>query len=415
LIPREKGGQVRLEASALYGSLKPISGFNQGAITDAERSRGGSLRLSGFNKSQRLRFDGGLALSSFTNPNDPLLQQGLNVVPVRNTTRWSSYLDVGYDVLREVKIGRTKTASLTANYKYERIPPLFRSVAAQLQADRLQNQLEVTGRIGELNASFTQHHFNDNLDGIAAILTTRTHRTAFNVNTPLTEFLFRQRTNEQGEAKSLPQWLPRVSYAFDRTHQFGLGLPTNSGFTSLNQVPDQISMNQLFSADWQFTKWRASYRFNRSWQDNRQLGRERADFLNYVHQLSFGMTPSTKLEVSVDLNLESARNVETGRIDRTLRPAVNVNWRLSPRAALLLNLGSTWAGDVARTTRNRTLEGDLEWSYRISKGETGWRKIQIVYFLRYSNRYARLRDFTFDVNNLTKLQTLNTGLTLTFF
>ncbi len=44
-----------------------------------------------------------------------------------------------------------------------------------------------------------------------------------------------------------------------------------------------------------------------------------------------------------------------------------------------------------------------------------WKKWRGNYFIRYANRYARTIDQVFGSNNLTRLQTLNTGLNITFF
>ena len=76
--------------------------------------------------------------------------------------------------------------------------------------------------------------------------------------------------NIQATSQSYP-WLPRLGLTLDRTHQFGAFLPTNGAFRP-DLIPDQLSLNYNLSADWQFTKWRLGYRFNRSSQDNRQPG-----------------------------------------------------------------------------------------------------------------------------------------------
>jgi hypothetical protein len=40
--------------------------------------------------------------------------------------------------------------------------------------------------------------------------------------------------------------------------------------------------------------------------------------------------------------------------------------------------------------------------------------MQAQFFIRYANRFARMRDLLFVVNSLNKVWTLNTGMNLTF-
>src|SRR5688500_675653 len=103
-VLEKRPGGFRLEVSALNGSLLPLSNFNQGLVSDAEKSKGGSIRLVGSDTSQRLRFDAGFARSRFTNPGDPLLYQGRKVIPVKPVWRNARYLDLNYDLLRSYKL-----------------------------------------------------------------------------------------------------------------------------------------------------------------------------------------------------------------------------------------------------------------------------------------------------------------------
>jgi hypothetical protein len=198
-------------------------------------------------------------------------------------------------------------------------------------------------------------------------------------------------------------------------HQYGRGIPVNSGFDSASQVPDQISQIHEFISEWQFQKWRLTYRFNQSFQDNRQPGRETADLRNLINGLSLGLNPHTVFDLNFDLNVESAKNFEMRRTDRTLRAGINANWRMTPRMTLNTTVSNTLAGDLARTARRRNTEFDLQWSYQFTRGETGWRKVRGQFFIRYADRYASARDSVFGLNNLTRLMTLNSGINFVFF
>ncbi len=413
----KRPGGLRLEAGALHGSLLPVTGFNQGVINDAEQSDGASLRLTAIDKAQRLKFEGGFTRSRFNNPADPLLNQNLPVVPVRETARNAHYLDTSIALLKDLKLSEKKTANLTLNVRHERVAPLFRSVAATTQADRLQNEVELTGAIGELTATVSHQRFHDNLADIPSLLRTLSRQYAVVISVPLASFGTSGTSGTSGTDGTLGRsiWLPRLAYNFNRMHQLGRALPVNGGFDSASQVPDQISTNHEFISEWQFQIWRLTYRLNHSLQDNRQPGREAADLRNLINGVTFGFNPRPDFELNFDLNIEGATNFEIRRTGRTLRAGINTNWRMTPRMTLNAIVSNTLAGDLARTTRNRNTEFDLQWSYQFTRGETGWRKIQGQFFIRYADRYARTRDFVFGLDNLTRLKTLNSGLNFVFF
>ena len=406
-IPERRGG-LRFEVSILDGRLLPVSGFNQGSITDAERSRGIGFQLIGSDKSQRWRFDGGFARSRFTNPADPLLFQNFNVVPAREETRNARYFDGVFNILQNVRLSDTKRATVTVNYKHEQVDPLFKSVAAFIQSDRSQNQIDVVAAIGDLTATVTHLRFNDNLGNVPSVLKSLSRRTGLILGTPLSSLL--------GSPNKPSPWLPRVSYSLDEVHQLAASIPVNGGFeASPSTVPDQVSTNQNLSAEWQVKQVRWGYRFNRSFQDNRQVGRELADLRTITNVWNLGLQPSTKLNINLDVGWDSAVNKEMNRTDHTFRVGPNFNWNLTNSMVLAGSLSATRIANVGGTSRNRSAELDLQWSYRLGVDKGRHKKVQAQFFVRYSDRYAYARDSLFGFRNLTKLQTLNTGVNFTFF
>ena len=204
-------GGLRLEAAALHGSLLPIAGFNQGVLNDAEQSNGASLRVAATDRTQRLKFEGGFTRSRFNNPVDTLLNQNLPVVPTRETARNAHYLDTSVALLKDLKLSEKKTANLTLNIRHERVAPLFRSVAATTQADRMQNEVEMTGAIGEFTATVSHQRFHDNLNDIPSLLRTLSRRYAVIVSVPLASFGTYGTDGTDGAAPR-SVWLPRVAY-----------------------------------------------------------------------------------------------------------------------------------------------------------------------------------------------------------
>lgn len=407
LFAKRPGG-ARLEISALSGYLLPISNVNQGNINDAERSQGLGFRLIASDPKQRFRFDGGFTRSLFLSPFDPLLSQGFALVEVPSITRNARYIEAGFDILKEVALTKSRKINLTFNFRHENVDPLFRSLAASTQADKINNQFELIATIGEINAQFSHLRFNDNLNNIPSILKslTRAERIAFGA--PLVAIF--------GKTDSPNPFLPRLAYSFDRLHQFGAAIPINGGFEFAPEaIPDFLGTNQSFTADWQFEKVRIGYRANHSLQNNLQQGRQLADTINFTNAVSFQTSVSKSLDVNVEFGGDNVSNKENARTDRLLRLATGINWRVTGRNAIAANLATTFAGDVARSVRNRNAEFDLQWSYQFTLGKERFKKLQGQSFVRYANRYASSRDNIFFLNNLTKAQTLNIGLSFTFF
>jgi hypothetical protein len=414
----ERPGGLRLEVDLLHGSLLPISNFNQGNITDAEQSKGFGFRLTTSNKSERFRAQAGFARSRFNNPNDPTLDQGFGVTRVRESARNAHYLEASYDVLRNLSLTESKKANLTFTFRQERVDPLFRSVASYALANRYQNQFELAGSISEITVAFSNFRFNDNLDNIPSILKAFTRRNGLILGAPLVSLF--------GNQAKPAWWLPRVSYSFDRIHQFADSVPSNSEIRP-PQIPDQMSTNQTFGAEWQAGRWRFGYNFNDSFQDNRS-DREGVPTLSTLGNRSHGFTLGLNPMKSLDLNFELSRenltsrdsnaNKDKERTDRALRYGVSINWRIMKNSTLAASISDTLGrslGDLSLHSNRRNTGYDLQWSYGFGWEKSGLKKLQGQFYIRYANRYARSFDHLFAINSLTRSQTLNVGLSFTIF
>ncbi len=426
---KRRPGGLRFEAGAVDAWFQPRANFNQGAVNDAERSRGASARLMAKDRSERLRLDAGFTRSQFINPEDPLLDQGASVVPAQRVSRSARYADASFDLFKEFAFAKPGNAgrnaeeaqnvierrkfNLTLNARHERVDPLFKSIGANTQADLNQNQVELAGSFGELNFTAAHTRFNDNLAGIRTILRTNTRRDSFAVNTPL-QGLFANRPIAQPNA-----FFPRIGYTFERARAFADFTPAGGGFDQPGAIPDQANIVQSFISEWQFKEMRLGYRLNHSSQDNRAAGRERADLQNFTHNVAFGWNPRATLDLNFEINFEDANNREQAQTDRTLRFGVNANWQATTRQSLNATFSTIGAGGFAaseRTSDSRSVEFDLQWNYRLAReSENRFKKFQAVYFVRYSNRFGRVRNVLENVNTLTKLQTFNTGLNFIFF
>ena len=399
-------GWLRLELGILRGSLLPVNNFNQRNLNDRETSHGIGGRIVASDSNKRFRIDAGYARSRFGNPADPLLSQGFTVVPVRETSRNAVYADLNYQFLKDWKATSDKNVNVSFAFRYHRVDPLFRSVAVFTQADSLDYQYELTGNFGEITAGLVHNRLNDNLDDIPSVLKTLMRRNGFNLAVPLVAVF--------GNTHKHSAWLPRLSYNYDQTHAFGAFLPVNSGF-ALTHVPDQQSTNQSFNAEWTRNNLHFGYRFNQSFQDNREVGREVADFRTQVNALTFGIKPQRRLELNFDLSREHAANLEVNRLDRALRLSFGSNFQMTGRSMLTTTVSSNLASDTANTNRNRSVDLDLQWSWRFGIEKDKYRKVQGQFFIRYANRYARAQDLVFLLNNINKFQSFSAGLNITLF
>ena len=427
---KTRPGGLRFEVGALDAWFQPRVNFNQGAINDAERSQGLSARALAKDSAERFRLDAGFTRNRFVNAEDPLLDQGASVVPSRQVTRNARYADASFDLIKEFAFAKpritngneevvqdgqieTKRFNLTLNVRHERVDPLFKSIGASTQADLNQNQVELVGSFGELNFNAGHTRFNDNLAGIQTILRTNTRRSSFALNTPL-QGLFSNRSIAQPNV-----FFPRIGYAYERIRASADFVPIGGGFDQPGAIPDQTNLVQSFVAEWQFKEIRLGYRLNHSFQDNRAAGRERADLRNFIHNATAGWNPMAALDLNFEINFEDANNREQAQTDRTLRFGLIVNWQATRRQSLnatLSTIGSRAFAEEARISDSRNLEFDLQWNYSLAReSENRFRKFQAVYFLRYSNRFARARNAPEGVDMLTRLQTFNTGVNFIFF
>ena len=407
LIPKRPGG-LRIEVSGIMAYIQALNNFSQGSVTDVERSKGGSVRLIASDKAGRLRFDGGFTRSTYRNPADPLLYQGTNTVAVPFRTRNARYFDVSYDVLRGYALTKKKQVNLSVAMRHEQVDPLYKSLGASAGADRLQNDFQLSGSIGEITIQAGHSRFNDNLRHIASILQSFNRAEQFSIALPAAALW--------GGTSSTSKYLPRLSYSRSLNHQFANAIPVNGGFESdPSAVPNQYSTSQNFSADWQFQKLNVGYNYNRSFTNNEQRGRERSDFLNQSMSTRVGFNPTPKINLNFDLTRDSASDLEGSRLNRTWRVGPTLSWTINKHLSWTAGFSNTIAGDRAQTSGSRNTEFDTQFSYR-----TGWqggelKKMQLQMFIRYADRYARSNDLIFGTSNLTRVQIFNAGLNLTLF
>jgi hypothetical protein len=396
---------ARVEMSFVGGARNTQSGFTQGQITDVLRSHGGGLRFIGSDPTQRFRLDTGYARSWSTNPNDPLLAQGLTTVEVRPKTSAADYVDAFYDLVRR---NSPKTpVTITTSYRFERVDPLFSSVAAPqgVRSDLLQNTAGADVRVAQVSGRVANVWSHDNLNHVASILRTDGDLSTVNVTAPTGTF---------GQKPEHAIWWPVVTYGFNRSSQIGEGLPDNGGFVSPSQVPNQVNTLNTLNADWNIGRWHAGYLMNRSFQDNRQAGRETSDFSTLAQQLSLGLVTLRTMNLSFTFNRDSSKNFEVNQVSHTLRGGLNLAWQIDVRNSINATLNRTAIED-ATAGPSHVVDVNVQYAYAFKFQPSRPTGPRIRIFARWTWQSSDALDVLAGIVNVRRNWTLGTGLALTLF
>jgi hypothetical protein len=195
----------------------------------------------------------------------------------------------------------------------------------------------------------------------------------------------------------------------------GDGLPAAGLFDSLSQVPDQLSLNHTLGAAWQGAMWRGGYSLNRSFQDNRQPGRENADLRNLVHVFNVGAMPSPRLDAGVEFAFEDADNMELVRGSLTRRVSTNLSLRPAARSSVVFILTRNLFEDDPRTESRRTTDLNVTFTQSVALLRGAPNRLSGQFFVRYARQtlYGLLLGSA-DPNQ-TQFWSLNTGVSFRVF
>ena len=402
---------VRLETTLFGGSRLPEAGFEVGAIVDAEASNGIGWRLTGTNDTGRWKADAGFARSTFANiaANDPQLTGGLNVTPLQPVTKNAWYAETNYDLLKDLPLDAKRKLSLNANFRVEQADPQFGTIGATVNADRLQTQYGLNATIAGANVQLQQTNFEDNIVNIPNLLKTKNRSTIVGMTFPLQSFL---------EIKN--PLLPTVSYNYQQTSQLGsIAAALNGGFNQSSQIPDLSSAIHKFGLSWDTPSVVFNYKFSSAFDDNRQVGRESADFRRLNHQVSVDLKPSPQLRFNLGYNFTKSLNVEQNLTRFTNSPTLGASWEFQPDLTLAFNYNRNNDSDSRgeSATDENGLELLLTWNFRsnllvggASQNEN--RENPGSVFLRYGRQSAQNRSGI--INTDKTIDIINAGVSWSF-
>jgi len=396
-------GVARIEGSYVQGSQLPLSSFNQGRISDAEKSTSDGARLLLADPGRSFTIDAGIAWSRFVNPPDPLLAQTLAIVPVAAATRQARYADVAWDVLRNIVVGTQLPLRLNLAFHHERVDPLYRVVGSVVRSDNLQNAFELHGGLGSLRIDANAVLSEDNLANIPSVLKTKTRQTTAAIALP-----------QSFSGELLPDWFPGVSFGLNRIHQFGVAVPTNSEVTP-DRVPDQVTTIQTVSADWQRAVVQIGYRGTFTFQDNREPGRENADVRSAIQSLSVNVSMGPAISLGADASDEATTNTAISFTTRTRHLGMHFADQFLPGSNVLLtgSLSRTRPDNGSSSQTQASLSLDSSYAVDLSRLLVVALRGQV--FARYAWNQFFSDDPVFNVHSHVRTWSITSGVALTIF
>lgn len=406
LIGGRPGG-LRIEVAALDARLESRGNFNTGEVPDAEKSRGLGVRLSGRTAGNRLRGDAVFGRSRYDNPFDPLLAQGGELLPVRRVTANGRQVDLAVDLVQNSqRWSQRQPLTITLSAHHQRIEPLYKSIGASAPPDQQVNRAALTTQVGAAQLLVSGARHEDNLDGIATILKTRTDDASASVALPLAQWF---------GAAAGASWWPQFSYTLQAVHQRAINAPAtaDSGFAA-SQLPDQKNRTQQAQLTVTRSAFTFGYTVRHARQDNRQPGRENADFDELGHEVSFGWRAGETLNLNLGVN--TRRNVSREKDLATTTRGANggFDWQVGESLVLAANAGRTLGGDSRDLTSAADNVAQAQVTWRVGVPAFG-RKLPGQLFVRYARQENANRDTAFGVATRGANWAWDAGLSLSFF
>jgi hypothetical protein len=214
------------------------------------------------------------------------------------------------------------------------------------------------------------------LDDIPSILRTLNRMSTAQISVPVAALLRAQRG---------AFLLPSINYGVNRVHQFGAGIPINSEF-SASHVPNQLSNLHNGTAAWQLGRWKLQYRYNQSLQDNRQTGRERADFYGVSNTIAIDVAARSNLDAGYEASTEHQTNRESAQTSRVRRAGGSITWRPTALTTLtgFASINVTRDDPLTADVSNREARLELTHGFNLGRNPVGG-GTRGQLFIRYAN------------------------------
>lgn len=353
-----------------------------------------------------MRGDAVFARSRYVNPFDPALAQGGELQAVKRATASGGQLDLAVDVVQNSKRwSQTQPLTVTFSAHHQRVEPLYKSIGASVSPDRQLNRAALATQFGAAQLQLSGSHQEDNLDDVAAILKTRTDNLAANLALPLAQWFGAGR----------PSWWPQASYTLQSVRQRAINAPdtADSGIAASHR-PDQSNRSHQAALNFARGAFNVGYTVQRPTQDNRQPGRENADFENLGHQLSFGWRVGEKLNLNLGANTNRNFSREKDLTTTTRAGNGGFDWQLLDGVTLAANAGRTLGGEsrALASSSNDNAQAQLTWRFGVP---AYGRKMPGQVFVRYVRQQNASRDASFGLSTSGASWAWDAGLLLSLF
>ena len=150
-------------------------------------------------------------------------------------------------------------------------------------------------------------------------------------------------------------------------------------------------------------------------QDNRQTGRNQADFKVLTQDINIGAQATESINLSGNASFGKNTDQEQG-LDRETRSwGVNVDWRITPRWAFNGGYSTTEQDDSQDLSVNTSasVNAQLNWSFSIPAG--GGKRLPGQVFVRYALQDNDLEDRFFGFESNVRTWSVNSGFGLSLF
>lgn len=412
LLKREDG--AKLEVSYIKGSTVAESNFDEGQVPTAEKNTGYGLRLTTNSKSGKLTTDTAFARSKYTNPTDETLEfNGETLVDVNETSSNAFYTNIGYQLLNEKALSKTISADLSVNLRHAQTDSEYKSLAAYPNPDERLTEIGLTGRIGLVEFQLKEGRSRDNIEDIDTILTTQTNTTELAFSTSLKEMFG---VNKDDEPNRFNKLLPSLSLSAQKVRQYALNSPKteDSDFNDNSHLPDQLNLTVSNTLEWDFDKWSLGYTTDWSDQDNKQTGRENADFNTLGHQVSLTFRPKESITLGVSAGRVRSRDEEqsTKRYDNTY--GLNLDWQINDKFTLSADHTNNKSNDSLNIEKTLTNSSGLKLSYQFELPTPTGGKLPGQAFVRYIVQDANNVNKEQDIDSSAKISAVYAGVNFSF-
>ncbi len=391
---------LRLRVDLVSARRVADPGFDEAAVTELATSRGVGLRLTAGDDSigWSLRLD--YARSRHENPPEPFEQEFDEQPQTFVSEDEARAIGLRYALIGE-DFDNPDAGSLTLSLGWRRIDPFYQSIAADVTPNELRHSLALEGRWRLLGWQLSGAWSEDNLDDLPTVLKTLTREQQLTA------------TLDLAAMEPASSWMPSMAaLTLQRLHQFGDNLPV--GFDPDSHVPDQVDLQQALDFEWSLESGSVSLRLAQSEQDNRQPGREQADFDNSEINLSL----STALTDGIDLQLGWARvlasDLEQDIERRSREWLLGLDARIGEQWSASLNWSLTREDDDRnqgeRENRGLQLQLSRQWTLPDAVG-----RLPLQTYLRYTRNDDTSVDRLFDIASDQQSRAWDLGFSLSFF